>query len=165
MLTQHKGTIPVLSSVIIRTILHIREPSMANGIVVQLTVVSVLAAVFMCVFIVHMRRKAHRALSTSVPQVRTAAKEPVQKPESIRPKPMQIAEVQIFLETEMQEAATFTMETASTSVPLDSCAAKVSAVPVLTEPAVVVEPQPLASPENQNQRILAGISENLRKSP
>jgi len=119
---------------------------MANGMI---AVISVLAAVSICVLIVYKRHKARREPSHNVTQTRRAVKaiQQVQIPESRPVKSVAIAAPQKPLE----------MEAASTS-----SAANISSPPEDVKASVAFQAQ--ATPEGSNQRILAGISENIRKS-
>ena len=119
---------------------------MANG---MNAVISVLAAVSICVLFVYMRHKARRKPSENVTQTRLAVKavQQVQIPESRPVKSVPIAAPQRPLE----------METASTS-----SEANISLPPDAAKESVAFQVQ--ATPEGSNQRILAGISENLRRS-
>ena|GEM_PF-1638013 len=123
------GTISGLSSVIMGTVTHTRETLMANGVLVQVAVLSVLAAILMCMVFVYMRRRTHRETTVQI---------------SAPLKPF---------EAERQTPQTITMEMECETVPLNP------------RPPVVLHELPATSPEHPNQRILAGISENIRKSP
>jgi hypothetical protein len=130
---------------------------MANGVVVQLAIISALAAISICLLFVYMRRKSRREPSHDVTQRRPTAGHVaghLEKSESRRAG---------ALEGQQQATRKVTIETASTSsLARMNSVANLSSVSEAAKPATVLQAQP--APEGQNQKILAGISENIRRS-
>jgi hypothetical protein len=115
---------------------------MANEVI---AVISVLAAVSICVLIVYMRHKARRDPSHDVPHARMVH-QPVQTAQS---RPVNSVPIAAPQPLEMETAST--INDANVSLPPDDAKESVAF-------------QAQATPEGSNQRILAGISENLRRS-
>ena len=144
------GTIPVLPIVIIEINPSAKETSMANAVVVQLAVLSGLAVILICcLFVAYNRRKAHRELSQKVLPIQTV----VEKSENVQPKPVQVSVSLKVSQAEQPAPPIITVEVEKRNEPVNT--------PV-TAPMVLHAA--LTSPEDRNQRILAGISENIRKS-
>jgi len=119
---------------------------MANGAVIQLAVFSADAAVLLCLLVVYLIRKPRR---TATEEPRGEAFPPTSR-ELESPKPLPIA-----VETTVVPASmsTTVKEPASSPDP---------------KPIVVAEPRLPTAPmvqADRNQKILAGISENIRKNP
>jgi hypothetical protein len=146
------------------TILRAKELLMANGVVVQIAVLSVFAIVLVGLLITLMRRKDYREPSRKVPQPRTVIANSAMMP----PRPMQSAASQKPAEVEQQAPRPMAIEAASSIAQPNEQPNKSDAnVPPnseVTKPQVVVQAQLLTNQEDHNQRILAGISENIRKS-
>jgi hypothetical protein len=137
------GTISVLPCVIMMTIPETKETLMANEVI---AVISVLAAVSICVLIVHMRHKARREPSHDDPQARMVH-QPVQTAQS---RPRKVG-------THRCSAAA-----ARNGNGEHNQRRKCFLAARGCKESVAFQAQ--ATPEGSNQRILAGISENLRRS-
>jgi hypothetical protein len=124
--------------VIIETIAIEEESVMANGVVVQVALLSVSAAILMCAVVVYKKRKTQPEPSRTVPPVRVAAQssQPLQ---SVQPRPAR---------------PTPALKPAVTARP--------GAAATMT--AVIDVEGALAGGEDRHEQILAGISENIRKS-
>jgi hypothetical protein len=111
---------------------------MANGAVVQIAVILMLAAVSISLLFVFLRQKARREPSHDAAPTRVAIQriEPIVTPQKL-------------MERTVEPASTISERTIVPS-------------PDLAKPSPAFEPQ--AAPEGSNQRILAGISENLRRT-
>jgi hypothetical protein len=131
---------------------------MANGIIVQIAVISVLAAISICLLILFIRQIARRAPSPAAAQTRLAVKvaQQVERTESRPSKSVPIAAPQTALGLEREESRAPAMETASISIAANTSSSEVA--------KTSVDFQAQATPEGNNQRILAGISENIRRS-
>ena len=129
------------------------ETSMANGVVVQIAFVSALAAISICLLLAYKRRKERRAPSHTIVRTRPVAVHA----EKFESRPTSLVEVQ------RQATLQVTMETASAGnlAPTNSVAS-ISSPSEPVRPLEVLQAQP--APESHNQKILAGISENIRKS-
>jgi hypothetical protein len=122
---------------------------MANGFIVQIAVILALAAISIGLLFVYRRQRVRRESSRNampaqlavkaVPQVQVSESRPVKSvPIAAPPKPLE-------------------METASTgSEP------NISSSPDVAKPSLAFESQ--VTPDSSNQRILAGISDNIRRS-
>ena len=124
---------------------------MANEIVVQFAVLSVFAVALLCLITVHLRRKALRS-----------------QPQRVLQMPVIVEKVEAKeLATESQPPQTITIELES-----ENTVVAVSPEPAVTPAAVpssrpaelASEATPIAEEQNPNQLILAGISENIRRS-
>ena len=131
---------------------------MANGVVGQFAVFAALAGIVICLIILFKRSKAHREPTTMVPQVRA-----IVPSQSRQPQLKQTAASLRLPDVQQQSPRTITLESVSTSAPPNN-AGTVSSISVAEKPPVVVHAQPITIQEDRNQRILAGISENIRKS-
>ena len=122
---------------------------MANGFIFQIAVILVLAAISMGLLFVYKRQRVRREPSRNAMPARLAVKAvpQVQVPESRPVKSVPIAAPQKSLE----------METASTS-----SEPNIPSSPDVAKPSLAFESE--VTPEGSNQRILAGISENIRRS-
>jgi hypothetical protein len=122
---------------------------MANGLVVLLSVSSVLVVVLsIYVFILYQKSNVRPGPSDTLAQP-----QPVASP--LLPK---------VSEPEPQAARSISIETTGTNRP-SSSAVKIAANSAVPKTAVVRQTdQAVAIPDDRNQRILAGISENIRKS-
>jgi hypothetical protein len=131
---------------------------MANGIIVQIAVISVLAAISICLLILFIRQIARRAPSPAAAQTRLAVKvaQQVERTESRPSKSVPIAAPQTPLRLEREEPRAPAMETASLNNAANTSSSEVA--------KTSVDFQAQATPEGNNQRILAGISENIRRS-
>lgn len=132
---------------------------MASGVIVQIAVISVLAAISICLLFLYMRQIARRVPSHTAAQTRVAVKvaQQVEKSESRPAKSVPIAAPQKPLEMEREESRAIAMEAASLSN-----SANILSSPENAEPSIEFKAQ--ATPAGSNQRILAGISENIRRS-
>jgi hypothetical protein len=126
-----------------------KETLMANGFIVQIAVILALAAISIGLLFVYKRQRVRREPSRNAMPARLAVKAvpQVQISESRPVKFVPIAAPQKPLE----------METASTS-----SEPNISSSPDVEKPSLAFESQ--VTPEGSNQRILAGISENIRRS-
>ena len=116
---------------------------MANGVAVQFAVLSVSAMILICALILYKRSKGRPAPPIEVPPAR---------PVVIRPMPAKVA--QESAEAEPRPTQTPAMEREAVSSP-----------PVVPKPAVVIAmAAAVTTREERNERILAGISENIKKS-
>jgi hypothetical protein len=131
---------------------------MANGVVVQFGVFSALAAILICLLVVYKKRKNQREPSHLVPRDRA-----VIGGESQNLQTTSIAAAAAVRPPQEQPQVRRTVTTEAASGELSS-AADLSSIPATSKPPVVVHAQPLTIQEEHNQRILAGISENIRKS-
>ena len=119
---------------------------MANGVVGQFAVFVALAGILLCLIIVFRTSRTRHEQSGVVSQVRAVVPSQSRQPQlvqtavSVRPP-----------DAQPQMPRMITLET-------------VSATAVDAKPPVVVHAQPVTIQEDRNQRILAGISENIRKS-
>jgi hypothetical protein len=129
---------------------------MANGVVVQIAVILALAAVSICLLLVFARQKARREPSHNSTETRVVFQH-VQKSESRPAKPGPVAAPHKELKVEREEPRAHATESAGTS-----SEPNILSSPPVAEPSTAFQSQ--ATPEGSNQRILAGISENLRKS-
>ena len=122
---------------------------MANGFIVQIAVILALAAISIGLLFVYKRQRVRREPSRNAIPTRLAVKAVPQVPvsESRPVKSVPIAAPQKPLET----------ETASTS-----SEPTISSSPDVAKPSLAFESP--VTPEGSNQRILAGISENIRRS-
>jgi len=135
---------------------------MANGVVVQLAVFSVSAAILIYALIMYKRRKSQRELTEEhVPSIR-----PVLETSHVQPIPVQVEAVRSSAEAPGQAPRTIHLETQCTDAPPLSTMANSPAISApAPKPAPVINVQvALTSSEDRNERILAGISENIRKS-
>ena len=130
---------------------------MAQLVVVQFAFVA-LGAILMCGFVVFKRRKARHEQPRMVPQVRT-----VVESRSMQPERIETPASHRSPDAQRQVPRTITLETVSTDRQRIS-AVNVSSISVVANLSVVIHPQPVTIQEDRNQRILAGISENIRKS-
>jgi hypothetical protein len=129
---------------------------MANGVVVQLAVL--LVAIFACVFMVYKKRQpkpAEPPLNVSPPRPS------VQQSQSSEPMPAQRIFVHKTTELDRQLPPTIPMESDSVTVPV-----KTAPEPVAVPAAALVDVQSgaLATQEERNERMLAGISKNIQKT-
>jgi hypothetical protein len=125
---------------------------MANGAVIQLAVFSTVVAVFLCLLVVYMMRKPRRAAR--------AGRAGMEKPQDATLLP-------ISREAEPRKPLPIAVETTVAQSSMSTLVREVAASPA-AKPIVVAEPrQPAAKAvqEDRNQKILAGISENIRKNP
>jgi hypothetical protein len=138
---------------------------MANGVIVQLAVFSVSAAIVICLVIVYKRRKAQPEPSAPEPSAKVSqVRAAVEVSQTLQPNPMHTAPSPKPLEAEQQPPRTISMETASANGTPNN-AANVSVSSGAPKQAVVTHaPQAVAAVEDRNERILAGISENIRKT-
>jgi len=133
---------------------------MANAVVIQFAVFSASAAVLVLALIIYKRRKAQSEPARNVPQITPA----VEKPSSMQPKPAQAATWPKLPDVQPQRTETIPMETAGPTAPLTSVLSAPSS-PAPPKPKIAIDVQTaVATQEDRNERILAGISENIRKS-
>jgi hypothetical protein len=111
---------------------------MANGVVVQIAVILMLAAVSISLLFVFRRRKTRHEPSHNSAPARVAMRH-------VEP----VATLQKPVERPVEAASTISERT-------------IVPAPEIAKPSAAFEPQVI--PEGSNQRILAGISENLRRS-
>jgi len=132
---------------------------MANGVVIQIAVISVLAAISICLLFVYMRQKARREPSHNAMQMQATVEvvEQLEKSESRPAKFLPVAAPQKPVEMEPQVTRALATETASTGA-----AANTSSPSEVAKPLAALQEQP--TPEGSNQRILAGISDNIRRT-
>jgi hypothetical protein len=122
---------------------------MANGVVLQIAVILMLAAVSIFLLFVFVRQKARREASHNAAPTRVVRQQ-VQKSESRSAKPEPVATPQTPLAHAIESVSTSSEPNISSSSP------------DVAKPSPAFESQ--ATPEGSNQRILAGISENIRRS-
>jgi hypothetical protein len=136
-----------------------KETLMANGVIVQIAVISVLAAISISLLLVYTRQKARREPSHTNTQTRVAVKvvQQVEKSERRPAKSEPVAALQKPLEKEREATSALKVETADTR-----STANLSSSPDDANISVAFQAPPTS--EGSNQRILAGISENLRRS-
>jgi hypothetical protein len=133
---------------------------MASGVVVQFAVFSVSVAILIYTLIMYKRRKTRREPLREKPPMRPV----IEKPQAPAPQPMHAAVQEVPIEAPRQAPGTISMEMPRIDVPPMTSvnAPSMSAVP---KPVAVIDVQAaLTSQEDRNERILAGISENIRKS-
>jgi hypothetical protein len=138
------------------TIPQTKETLMANGVIGQIAVISVLAAISICLLFLFIRRIARRAPSHPAPQKRVVLQQtetPVSRPAKSAP----LDVPQNPLEIKREESRALAMETA-----IISNAADISSSPECAKTSPGFQAQ--ATPDGNNRRILAGISENIRRS-
>jgi hypothetical protein len=132
---------------------------MANAVVVQLAVLSGLAVILICcLFVAYNRRKAHHELSQKVLSIQTV----VEKSENVQAKPVQVPISLKVSQAELPAPPIITVEVGQKNEPVNTPVK--APAPVAAAEAPMVLHAALTSPEDRNQRILAGISENIRKS-
>jgi hypothetical protein len=132
---------------------------MANGIVVQIAVISILAAISICLLFFHLQKKASREASRTTAQTTTVKVIPQTEKTASRPAKAGLIAVSTKpIEVEQPAAPpAFAMENSSAS----------KASEVLPAPESSKQSDSftdLSAPEGSNRRILAGISENIRRS-
>lgn len=131
---------------------------MANGIVIQIAVVSILAAISMCLLFVYFHRRSGREASRPAAQTKAVkAVQQVERQASPLSKPTAIVVPPKPIEAEQPTAPLLAMETVSTSSAAAILPSEEAARPTEEFPAQT-------APEGSNRRILAGISENIRRS-
>src|SRR5437667_132089 len=133
---------------------------MVNGVFVQFAVFSLAAVILICMVIVLKRRKKQPELFRIAPPIRPV----LEKSQTMQSKPTQIAASRNEpLETEPEPPQTIAMKPASTLAQEQ----RTMQSPVSSEapkPTAVIDVQGmLMTQEDKNKRILAGISENIRK--
>jgi hypothetical protein len=142
---------------------------MANGAVVQVAIFSALAVILMSIVILYTRRRAEHEPSQTVVPVRVVVeKQEVEIPadekeEAKEPGPIDVAVTLKPVEREVEVPQAITIEATTTTAAVSN-SVNLSTTAVAAKPPVVIDAQSLAKPEDRNQRILAGISENIRKS-
>jgi hypothetical protein len=119
---------------------------MANGVVGQFAVFVALAGILLCLIIVFRRRRTRHEQARMLPDVRAIV-------------PSQSRQLQL-----VQTAISVRPPDAQPQVPQMITLEPVSESAVDAKPPIVVHAQPVTIQEDRNQRILAGISENIRKS-
>src|SRR5215471_15295331 len=131
---------------------------MADGVVIQFAVFSVLAAVMLGALVAYKRRKAVRAVPTQVHQARVV----VEKSERMPPQPMQFSAPRPRPDAEPPAVQTITVEVKPRNEPPKTAVI----APQISEEKlpVVLHSQPVTIKEDRNQRILADISANIQKS-
>src|SRR5262245_50618504 len=125
---------------------------MANGVVVQLAVFSVSAAILIYALIMYKRRKPQPERSEeNVPPIR-----PVLETPQVQPIPVQAEAVRISTEAPRQPPRTVHLETQRSDAPPMSTRASSPAIsPPAPKPAPVIDVQmALTSSEDRNERIL-----------
>jgi hypothetical protein len=135
---------------------------MANGIVVQFAVLSVSAALLVCALIMFRKRKSPPA-PQDIPPVRPAvAQAPVL---NVQPQPATLLAVE-KPEVERQVTPSPIQEPVTIPAPLrnSATAAPMNSTAMEKSGTFVLDVQGAASKEDRNERILAGISENIKKS-
>jgi hypothetical protein len=134
---------------------------MANGVVVQLAVL--LVAIFACVFMVYKKRQPKPAqpplnVSPPLPSVQQS-----QSSEPMRAEPMPAQRIFVHKTTEAdrQLPPTIPVESESMTAPVNR-----TPEPVAAAAAAVVDvpAAALATQEDRNERMLAGISKNIQKT-
>ncbi len=134
---------------------------MVNGVVVQFAVFSLAAVILICMIIVLKRPKKQPEPFRIAPPIRPV----LEKSQTMQSKPTQIAASRNEpLETEPEPPQTIAMKPASTLAQEQ----RTMQSPVSSEapkPTAVIDVQGmLMTQEDKNKRILAGISENIRKN-
>ena len=131
---------------------------MANGIILQVAVISIFAAILICLLFVYLRQRTSRMASHTVTKP-TAVKavQQVERTTSTPSKSVPTAVSMKAVEVEPVPAPSLELKTADISNAPD-----VSPAPEAAKPSEEFSTQ--TTPEGSNRRILAGISENLRKS-
>jgi len=139
---------------------------MANGLVLQFAVLSVLAVTLLCLITVHLKRKARRAQPQKLVRPQTVAGKVERLELEVEPKPQPPQTIHITLESAKPPAAPEVR--IEPTIPKSPEPAMIpAAVPAQIQASrpVNVEPPPvIVEDQNPNQRILAGISENIRRS-
>lgn len=129
---------------------------MANGVMEQFAVLVVCASILIYVLVICMRRKVEPA-----PLRKGSAARPVEKPRTVQPKPAQIAPVPPSTTAEQQLPRTVTIQAESNM----QVKAAVKAAPSDgLQKVPLIDVGALMTQDDHNERILAGISENIRKS-
>jgi hypothetical protein len=131
---------------------------MANGIVVQIAVISIFAAISICLLFFYMRKKAVQEAPRTA--ARTTAVKVISQTERTPSRPANAAPVATSMKpVEVERPAVAALATKT----LDA-----SSAPDVVPAAEATKPSDssteLSAPEGSNRRILAGISENIRRS-
>ena len=138
---------------------------MANAVLVPIAMFSVAAAILICALVVYKRRKVQVQAEPArrVPQVRPM----VERSQSTPTKPMETHASRTEVDEDRQAPLAIKVETVSTAAPVSNADMDGSstAPPAVPNPTAMIDVQAaLTTPEERNERILAGISENIRKS-
>jgi hypothetical protein len=150
------GTISVRLIDIIVTIRQ-EENSMANATVIQLAVLSFLAVTLLCLISVRMKRNARRARPNNVVQAQFVA-EKVNGRLELEVEPLPPQTITIELQSTVSRESKPAGIAPSILLPMEP-----TAVPAAISAAIKDVP-PVFAEQNPNQKILAGISENIRRS-
>lgn len=117
---------------------------MTNGVVVQVVLLLVSGAILMCGLILYKRRKAPPEPARKVPTVRPVAHKRVEAEPQL-PRPIRV-------------------QTESGSAPVSSAVNQSPAISAVKPMGTIDVGSALTIQEDRNERILAGISENIKKS-
>jgi len=123
---------------------------MANGVIVQFAVLLALAFAGVGLFMVYRKRNATRGPSAVVQQFPAVPMQQSAQQRPVQPSPLSAAPPRSPVEPELQAARTVAVDKPATAV-------------VAPKPAIDLQSLTL-SREDRNERILAGISENIQKS-
>jgi hypothetical protein len=131
---------------------------MANGAIGQFAVFVTLAGILLCLIVVFRNRRARLEQPLMVRQVDAPQVKAIAPLQNTQAELAQTAIVMKPADAQLQVTRVITVETVSPVI------ADVVKDAVDTKPPIVVHAQPIPVREDRNQKILAGISENLRKS-
>jgi hypothetical protein len=134
---------------------------MANGVVVQLAVL--LVAIFVCILVVYKKRQpkpAQPPLNVSPPRP-SVQQSQNSEPMRAEPVPAQRIVAHKTTEADRQLPPTIPVESEAVTTPLNSTPEPIAA-PVAA--LVDVQAAALATQEDRNERMLAGISKNIQKT-
>ena len=139
---------------------------MANGFVGQFALLAVSIAVFIAALVMFLRRREQPELPRQAPPVRPV----VERSATVLPKsapavvaPKAVPEVHALADVDEPRPRIIAAQPETPAPPLQSEAAPIAAPEVKLAPVVDLLGG-LMSREDRNERILAGISENIRKS-
>ncbi len=130
---------------------------MTNAAVIQLAVFS--AAVLLCVFILYQKRKTRQAGPATALPIRPT----VETSQTLETELMPVVRPQKSPERERQVPPTISIQREPTNAPFNNAATP--AAPAVTESIVRIDLEgALATGEDRNEHILAGISKNIQKT-
>jgi hypothetical protein len=138
---------------------------MANLVIVQVAMFSAAAAILICVLVLYKRRSVQVEAEPPrrVPKVRPM----VERSQSVQPQPIETNASRQPVEADRQAPLTVKIETVNTTAPASSANTDMSSTAPSADlkPTAIIDVQAaLTTSEDRNERILAGISQNIRKS-